>query len=249
MISDLKVPCGPANQLQPVPERVRIVYFLFHFRWLNHPYVFRVVREPPASAGAETKGCRRSGNRRKRDLARGSGDPALVFVFREIEEIRYSCGFPDTSRYILGVIVQTAHYAAKYDWSSNFELTCIRWVTPKCPSEKPRKQLTTSSRTRASKQGFTGGGICTRSRPKMTRYTRGRISSLAIIWSSLDGGGSRQFVQHEKPEICPPVRLLPLFESLCLSYSGLHWKFGGTNGRAIDLSVTTQLWWSRLEVG
>ena len=48
---------------------------------LATPPFFRVVGEPPASAGAATKGCRRSGHRRQRGLARGSGDPAQVFYF------------------------------------------------------------------------------------------------------------------------------------------------------------------------
>ena len=40
MISDPKVPCGPANQWEPVFERVQIVSFLFCVRWPSHPSVF-----------------------------------------------------------------------------------------------------------------------------------------------------------------------------------------------------------------
>ena len=40
MVSDSKVPCCPANQWKPVPERVRIVSFLFYVRWPSHPSVF-----------------------------------------------------------------------------------------------------------------------------------------------------------------------------------------------------------------
>ena len=38
MISE--VPCGPANQWEPVPERVRIVSLFYHVRWPSHPSVF-----------------------------------------------------------------------------------------------------------------------------------------------------------------------------------------------------------------
>ena len=43
--------------------------------------------KPPASAGAATKGCRSSGHRRQRSLARVSGDPGQIFYFITSESL------------------------------------------------------------------------------------------------------------------------------------------------------------------
>ena len=83
IISDSKVPCGPANQREPVPERVRIIPLFFHVRWPSHPSVLIGQWESRPLWMVRQKSCRRSGHRRQRGLARGSGDPTRVYITSE----------------------------------------------------------------------------------------------------------------------------------------------------------------------
>ena len=84
MIPDPKVACGLANQWEPLPERVRIVYFLFFVQWPNHPSVFSGSGRAARFGWCATKGCRRSGTRRQRRLTHESGDTIASIVFHHL---------------------------------------------------------------------------------------------------------------------------------------------------------------------
>lgn len=129
----------------------------------------------------------------------------------------------------------------KCTWNSNFQFTCIHWISCSRHSESKWGE----SDVFVSNGGIENKGPSSTDLSKtIPRNTRHRIFSLTVIGWRAYGGGSRQIIQHKNMRVYPPVCYFP-----SVFHSDFHWKYRGVNGWATnDLTMTTRLYWSRLEM-